>query len=231
MPKTAHLIAATISAATLALMGFSSVAANASTSASTAQHAAATRSETAASMSHPLSPAGFHGMPASAAGAKVIMHTITLPKKSCASLSAVHPGTVPGCKIDVYTSSVNRQPLPRGTKMQSAVSSSSDYWYWSDEAWACPAAGCWVWKIDLQMDGVANDLNVWQWNEYCTPSGYGETITWCGYLHNGGGSPYYGMQFGVNWNSCVGPYGIGCFSHWMRVWINDDGNQTSSSSG
>jgi len=42
MRKTAYLIAATIGGASLALMSFSSVAANASTRASTAQHAAAT---------------------------------------------------------------------------------------------------------------------------------------------------------------------------------------------
>ncbi len=76
----------------------------------------------------------------------------------------------------------------------------------------------------LALDGVANGYNVWNWNNFCTASGYGTSITWCGTIHNGGYWPYSSMQEGLNYNYCIGPAGIGCFGHGFRNTLNTWGN-------
>lgn len=84
--------------------------------------------------------------------------------------------------------------------------------------------GCWFANYKLTYDGVANGTNVWQWDVGCTPGGYGTNCTWKGYLYNGGGWPYYKMQFGANAQFCVVLNSIGCFNHGMRTWVDDSGN-------
>jgi hypothetical protein len=108
-----------------------------------------------------------------------------------------------------------------------ATSSSGAYWYWHDWDQICSIASCTAWSLSLEEDGDANGYYVYQWNVYCTPGGYGTGILagGCFYLHNGGGSPYNAMQFVLNGQVCVGPWGIGCFNHGIRRWINRMGDE------
>jgi hypothetical protein len=79
----------------------------------------------------------------------------------------------------------------------------------------------------MTEDGVANGSHVWQWNHGCTAGGAFGTMDggWCGYLYNGGGWPYYAMQFGLNGRACIiTSWGTGCYNHGMRRWIDDYGN-------
>ena len=175
----------------------------------------------------PAPPVGFKGTPVNPAttGATSV-RIITLNPKTCAEYNRTNPGSVPGCRAKLYTYSRNHQALPIGT------TAASGYWYWSASDEECSIYGCWYWSANLWMDGVANGSNVWQWNVGCTPGGY-ETYCgygsgqWYGYFYNGGGWPYYAMQFGDNSKSCVAPYNVGCYNHGQRQWINDWGNPTT----
>jgi hypothetical protein len=71
--------------------------------------------------------------------------------------------------------------------------------------------------VTLQAEYKDNGSDVYSVGPvYCTPSGYGITITWCG--ATGGGAS--NLTFGFNTNECIGPWGIGCFSGGYRGTIN-----------
>jgi hypothetical protein len=170
----------------------------------------------------PAPPPGFKGTPINAAAAHgATMRIIKLSPKTCTAYNRTNPGTVPGCQARLYTFGRNHQALPKGT------TAGNGYWYYSYSDKECSIYGCWYWSVNLTMDGVANGSRVWQWNEGCSPGGYDTSCTWLGYLYNGGGWPYYAMQFGENSQSCVGPYNIGCFAHGQRQWIDDWGDPTT----
>jgi hypothetical protein len=169
----------------------------------------------------PVPPAGFQGTPvnpATARGATIRM--ITLNPETCAEYNRAYPGTVPNCQAKLYSYGQSNLTLPKGT------AAASGYWYWSAGDTECPPAGCGLWSAHLTMDGVANGSHVYQWNVGCTASGYGESCTWDGYFHNGGGWPYYSMQFGEDGQFCVAPFGVGCFNNGIRQSVTDSGRLT-----
>ena len=174
----------------------------------------------------PLAPVGFQPDLAPPPGAHITVRTITLQPGSCAMLNEA-PSSAGGCQAVLYSYGRNFQPLPVGVRYAASGPDvlAAGYWYWSWWDQMCSAYGCWYSSFTLQEDGVANGSNVWQWNKYCTPGGINTNITWCGYNYNGGGYPYYAMQFGLNGTGCPiingGPF---CINHGMRRWIDDWGN-------
>jgi hypothetical protein len=138
------------------------------------------------------------------------------------------------CSMLHYSFGANHLPVPAhtsGAPEASAGTASSaccGYWYWSWWDDLCNGLSCNVWDFHLNEDGVANGYNVYQWHTNCTASGLGSTVTWYGYMFNGGGWPYYGMEFGCNGTVCVG---IGpasyCYGHGMRRWIDDWGDPST----
>lgn len=166
----------------------------------------------AASTPHPLAPVGFHAQPAD----------LTLIKDEFIMVA--------GERVEHQVYGVNHKALPAGTKWGDATGiafADAAYWYWAYTdtlcGWGCIGP---TWRFDLFMDGVANGTNVWKWDVGCTPGGIGASITWCGYLYNGGGWPYYAMQFGLNGQVCVPQ---GCGNHGIRQWIDDSGNRAGYS--
>lgn len=194
-------------------------------------------SSMAAGPDHPLPPSAYHPDLIPPPTAAVTTEIVTLPTAQCdamnKALAAAGHATDPSCRAVHQSYGQNHLALPAGTSVATArnfltnstVYASAAYWYWSWWDQECSIYGCWFWGVSLSEDGVANGSNVWQWNTGCTPNGYNTTVSWCGYLHNGGGWPYYAMQFGVNSTSCAyvngGP---ACFGHGQRRWINDYGN-------
>jgi hypothetical protein len=190
-----------------------------------------------ASSGHPLPPVGFKANPAPPPEATLKVTMITLSIAECAAMNtavvAAGKPAVASCLAELQSYGQNRLALPAGTRTAAArsllpssvVYAAAAYWYWSRWDKACSIYGCWFWSTTLQEDGVANGTNVWEWNIYCTPTGYNTNITWCGFSHNGGGWPYYSIQFGLNSQSCTfysgGP---ACSGHGIRVSIDDWGN-------
>ncbi|MGH7142242.1 MAG: hypothetical protein ACREF5_02080 [Candidatus Saccharimonadales bacterium] len=178
----------------------------------------------AASTAVPTPPAGFVGLtnisnPATVPGAT--SQIVTLPGTECTAMEAAEPaGSIPNCQVLIYSGGANHQPVP-GVKF--AARAATVYWYWSWWSAECSIYGCWWWKLNSTEDGVADGAHVYNWNHGCTPSGYDTKITYCGVNFNGGGWPRYGVQYALNGDACVGPYGIGCFAHGIRQWINDSG--------
>lgn len=159
----------------------------------------------------------------------VKVETLTLPAPLCAAIQKAQLGA--SCQILHYWAEANHLSLPQGTLTASSSVAASSYWYWwaSDMICSSTGFGCAAWSLHLTMDGVANGTRVYQWDEGCTPGGGGflTVVDWCGFLHNGGGWPTNGMQFGLNGHVCtisIGPVGGICFNHGIRRWINDWGN-------
>jgi hypothetical protein len=181
----------------------------------------------AAAPGPPQAPVGWQasGPPA---GAWVHSERLTLPSAECASAQAVR-FTDASCQYIHQWWSETHQPLPQGTRLAGASSSIAlaavPYYYWSWGDWDCSIYGCGYGGFRLWEDGVANDVNVWQWDVTCTPSGINTNCTWKGYFYNGGGYPYYAMQFGANEQQCLSTQlGLVCANHGMRRWINDEGD-------
>lgn len=179
-----------------------------------------------AAAAHPLPPAGYQ--PPVAAGRVdpsripgVRVHKVRLPAAECHAWNRAHPGAAPNCRAINYSWGVNHQPLPAGTRMAGdakSANASSGYWYWSQWDENCAVVGCWYASVSLQEDGVADGYYVWQWNEYCNPSGY-VTVTWCGYSNNGGYG--YPMTFGSDSSACVSGF---CYANGQRREIDPWGN-------
>jgi hypothetical protein len=170
----------------------------------------------------------------------VHVERVQLSPADCARLLAGVPAAQAAqvqaqqCSMLHYSFGANHLPVPArmpGAPGASAGTGSSGccgywYWWWWDDL--CNGISCSIWDFHLNEDGVADGNNVYQWHTNCTASGLGSTVTWCGYLFNGGGAPYYGMEFGVNGSVCIG---IGpatyCYGHGMRRWIDDWGDPTT----
>ena len=75
--------------------------------------------------------------------------------------------------------------------------------------------------VSIQSTFKYNGHDVYQAGPvYCTPSGYGVSVTWCGVT--GGGSE--NLTFGFNETSCVGgPLNIGCIAGGFRIVFNPSG--------
>jgi hypothetical protein len=198
----------------------------------------------------PVAPTGWHssGLDLSKVPGATVK-TLTLDSQQCAAVKQAAPSKDQSCQFLEYSLHVNHRSVPAGKQfnwdssalagsssanaaslsVRPATSPSDPYWYWHDWDQICSFYGCWYMSFSLEEDGVANGWYVWQWNEYCTPGGYGTSILpgGCFYLHNGGGAPYHGVQFGLNGQFCVGPYGIGCINHGMRRWISLWGDEGS----
>jgi hypothetical protein len=198
----------------------------------------------------PVAPAGWHasGLDLSKVPGATVQ-TLTLDPQQCAAVKQTAPSTDQSCQFREYSLHVNHRSVPAGKQfnwdssalmvsssasaasllVSPATSSSDPYWYWHDWDQICTIAGCGVMSLSLEEDGVANGWYVWQWNVTCTPGGWGTSILpgGCFYLHNGGGAPYYGIQFGLNGQACVAWNGIGCFNHGMRRWISRWGDEGS----
>ena len=85
-----------------------------------------------------------------------------------------------------------------------------------------------VWSANEWEDGVANGNNVYNWHNQCTPGGLGVAINSCFVNFNGGGPPYYGLQYGMD--ICTGlvtSWVSFCFHHGQRRWIDDYGDPTT----
>jgi hypothetical protein len=196
----------------------------------------------AAAPDHPAPPAGYHRDLSPPPTATVTTEIVTLPAAQCAAmnkaLAASGQRTDPTCRAVHQSYGQNNLALPAGTTLATSRNfltgntayAAAAYWYWSWWDQECSIYGCWFWGVSLWEDGVANGSNVWKWNEGCTASGYNTTVTWCGFFYNGGGWPYWAMQFGENSSSCAfingGP---ACFGHGQRRWIDDWGNPSGYS--
>jgi hypothetical protein len=178
-----------------------------------------------AAPTHPAAPVGWHPSLNPPAGAVVQREVITLPAGLCASFNG--GGAQASCQAIHYSYGVNHQALPANTTVANAspnVALAAAYWYWSRWDKTCSIWGCWYVSFTETEDGDANGLNVWRWSSSCSGGGLG-VITWCGYFYNGGGYPYYAMQFGLNGEACI-PLSGGtvCANHGIRRWIDDNGN-------
>jgi hypothetical protein len=179
----------------------------------------------------PTPPAGFRSTADVPAGAAVVKsEKITLGAAEC---KAIGMSGKSSCTAEHRWYSANHRALPAGTQVASGPSLFADhvalaagpYWYWSVYDQICSIYGCWYGSLSSWEDGAANGTNVWQWDHGCSPGGYNTSITWCGSFYNGGGWPYYAMQFGMNGNAClIVSYGTGCFNHGLRRWVDDYGN-------
>ena len=203
------------------------------TSASAASTSTPTTADAAALAPKP--PAGWTGTHVPTDPSKipgVTVEQITLSPALCAALNGVRSGAAPGCVGLHYSLGTNHEALPTGTTapQKGITPSSYAYWHWSYSDWICSIAGCWLASLTLWEDGVANGTYVWQWDVTCTPGGQNTNVQWCGYLHNGGNWPYYAMEFGLNGQFCIGPWGLGCINHGIRRWINDWGQPAGFSS-
>jgi len=191
----------------------------------------------AAGPDHPLPPSGYQIDVSPPPGTTIEEEIVTLPASACAVMNQalVERGqqAEKDCRAIHGSYGFNHRPLPAGTVARSTgglfdagtVQAAAAYWHWGWYDYECSLYGCMVWKVSLEEEGVANGSNVWQWGVYCTPSGLGTVCTWKGYFHNGGGWPYYAMQFGEN--SCTGASVNGtsvCMNHGIRRWIDDWGN-------
>ncbi|MHB8589002.1 MAG: hypothetical protein ACYDA0_09145 [Candidatus Dormibacteraceae bacterium] len=192
---------------------------------------------TMASSGRPAPPPGYKVPADPPPGAVIKSEVITLSASACASLSqgldAPGKAALATCEVVHSSYGVNHAPLPAGTRLTGSLftdhialaAASAGYWYWSRWDRLCSIYGCWYVSYTLTEDGIANGNNVYQWNEGCTPGGLNTSITWCGSLYNGGGYPYYAMQFGLNGQSCVIlSGGTICAQHGIRRWIDDWGN-------
>jgi hypothetical protein len=75
--------------------------------------------------------------------------------------------------------------------------------------------------VNLQGEYKYNGHDVYQVGSvYCTPSGYGMTVTWCGATGGGNGD----LTFGFNESGCIGPDSIGCITGGFRAVVNTSGN-------
>lgn len=178
-----------------------------------------TPSAQAASLPHTLSSARAASLDLShlfGTDPRVHQDRLTLPAASCTALRQAQPGA--SCQILHYWAVANHQPLPQGKQ---AAANTGWYWWAWDEIDGIGG----IWSFTLSEDGWATGSNVWMWNEGCTAGGLQSTVTWCGDLYNGGGSPNYAMQFGLNGVVCA-PTPWGCINanHGMRRWIDDNGN-------
>jgi hypothetical protein len=190
---------------------------------------------TMASGGHPAPPPGFRPATGPPAGALVETELLTIPAAQCdvmnKGLASQGLAPVTSCEVEHRSYGVNHGPLPAGSKLAGALFSNrvaqadAAYWYWYRWDEICSIYGCWYMSFTLSEDGVANGSNVWQWNVGCSPGGINTSISWCGSLYNGGGWPYYAMQFGLNGQACVIlSGGTVCAQHGMRRWIDDWGN-------
>lgn len=190
----------------------------------------------AAGPDHPLPPAGYRPDLSPPPGAVVKEEVVTLPAAQCAgmnqALTAQGLAAEADCRAIHGSYGFSHRPLPAGTvtRTSALLNAGTAYasvawftWGWYD--YECALYGCWYWKVTLEEDGVANGANVYQWHVWCTPSGVNTSCTWTGYNYNGGGYPYYAMQFGENSCSYVIVRGLYfCIGHGMRRWIDDWGN-------
>jgi hypothetical protein len=190
----------------------------------------------AAGPDHPLPPAGYQPDFTPPEGVLVSSEVVTLPAAQCAemnqALKAKGQSGEADCRAIHRTYGHNHQPLPAGTVARTSNTLAgagtvyaSDYWHWDRWDQECALYGCWYWAVTLTEDGVANGSNVWQWNVWCTASGVNTSCTWRGSSYNGGGWPYYAMQFGENsCSSVIVNHFYFCINHGMRRWIDDWGN-------
>jgi hypothetical protein len=197
----------------------------------------ATVTTTMAQSGRPAPPADFQPATAPPAGVAVHKEFVTLPAAACANMNttlvAEGKPAVASCQMVHTYWSINHAPLPSGTTLVGSrfsdhialASVPPGYWYWAYRANWCSIYGCWYLGFYLNVDGIANGTNVWEWNKGCTPGGINSAIDWCGFLYNGGGSPYYAMQFGLNGHQCiVANQGTLCYNHGIRMWVNDSGS-------
>jgi hypothetical protein len=214
--------------------------------AAVAPASAAAKTQHAVSQAIPIPPAGWH--PQVIARPWLNPYAITtiqtLSPAACAKLNAAHPGAAPGCKVRDYflKTGGSHQPLPAGTRFtkgSKAVSASSPpYYYWGQYSYTqCSYTfGCNGWNTHLQIDGVANNVHVYQWNVYCTAGGnlIGNVCTWPapgqsgGYLYNGGTynseCGCTAMQFGDDSTASGTIAGTSVTAEsGQRVWVSDEG--------
>ena len=148
--------------------------------------------------------------------------SVTAGSAQCAALRALHQG----CVLVHRWSGANHQSV---AAVSAGLSVPPGYWYWSwydQECNGLPPV-CGVWSLTSTEDGIANGTSILEWNHGCTPGGFLTSVSWCGYLYNGGANVGNGcceMQFGLNGEYCIASrWGGGCISHGMRRWMWADG--------
>jgi hypothetical protein len=141
------------------------------------------------------------------------------------------------CSMLLYSFQATHLPIPAGRNLLTgaptvgiaAISSECcGFWYYSgsDELTDVVTGG--IWNATLWYDGVANGTNVYYWDNFCTPGGIGVTINACFHNFNGGGPPYYGIQYGMDFCAGVTTGWISfCIQHGIRQWADDFGTDST----
>lgn len=91
--------------------------------------------------------------------------------------------------------------------------------------WASAGTGSPLWSVNLQAEIKWNGSDVYvAAGPYCTASGIGISVTWCG--ATGGGSS--NLTLGLNYEECIGIGPISeCFSGGLRQVFNQSGHQVN----
>ncbi len=113
---------------------------------------------------------------------------------------------------------------PSGRNIVKAEAFSDGTWRWDDQI--CAPAGCWLWWVDLAEGGsYIPYVSVTEYIHDCKAAGYGVQITMCSkLLDNGGGDPFQGILWGMDYQTCFAPFGLGCSAHGLRRWFTNNGS-------
>ena len=173
----------------------------------------------------------------------VTVQRVDLPVAACSKLLAGVPAPkfaqarTEQCSMLHYRFHANHLPIPArstsiaGPAVTGAVTTSSvccGYWYYTNDDELTDITNGYVWSANEWEDGVANGNNVYNWHNQCTPGGLGVAINSCFVNFNGGGAPYYGLQYAMD--ICTGlttSWVSFCFHHGQRRWIDDWGNPST----
>jgi hypothetical protein len=141
------------------------------------------------------------------------------------------------CSMLHYSFHANHLPVPSGDSMATGAPNSGTvmnsgiccgFWYYTNGDELTDPTGGSVWSANEWEDGDANGRNVYAWHNQCTPAGLGVAMNDCFTNFNGGGAPYYGLQYGMD--ICTGlttSWVSACFHHGQRRWIDDWGNPST----
>jgi hypothetical protein len=216
-----------------ALMALTAVVGSASmTRAQTAPTSpAATAAEVAGGV--PLHTLAAQGNP------NVKVERVDLAPSDCARMVAGVPAAkvaqtrAQQCSMLHYSFHANHLQIPAGANLTTGAPTSGTvatsstccgFWYYTNDDELTDITNGNVWSANEWEDGVANGNNVYSWHNQCTPGGLGVTINDCFTNFNGGGAPYYGLQYGMD--ICTGlvtQLVSFCFHHGQRRWIDDFG--------
>jgi len=196
---------------------------------------AATAAEVASGV--PLHTLAAQGNP------NVKVERIDLSPSACARLLVGVPAArlaqarAQQCSMLHYSFYASHLPVPAGRQVVSGAPTAGvvangsiccGFWYFTNDDELTDITNGNIWSANEWEDGVANENNVYNWHNQCTPGGLGVAINSCFVNFNGGGPPYYGLQYGMD--ICTGlvtSWVSFCFHHGQRRWIDDWGDPTT----